>query len=110
MAEVATSCELRATQVGLGEVGLDEVDGGVGVVGAFGSDLRATQVGVDEVGRSEVDEGLAVAELGSELRAAQVGVVEVGPGEVDRTPPDERGTHELAVRHVVPAQVELLVP
>ena len=110
----AISSELRATQVGVGEVCASEIDGAVAVVGTVGSKLPVAQVGVDEVGSSEVDHGAAglpTAGLptSSELRTAQVGVVEVGPSEVDRTLPDERGIHELAVRQVVPAQVERLV-
>eukprot|EP00964_Phaeocystis_antarctica_P155100 scaffold124088_cov53-Phaeocystis_antarctica.AAC.1 len=45
--------ELRATQVGVGEVGISEVDGG-GAEG-FDSKRRATQVGVGQTGSVQLD-------------------------------------------------------
>eukprot|EP00964_Phaeocystis_antarctica_P055511 scaffold32656_cov108-Phaeocystis_antarctica.AAC.2 len=78
--------ERPATQVGLGEGGLGEVDGGGARLGR-GSDIRVAQVGVGEVGLSEVDGGEAalggVHAVGSERPATQVGVREGGLGEVD---------------------------
>jgi hypothetical protein len=61
--------DLRATQVGVGEVGLIEVDGGVPP--AIGTELRVTQVGVGEGGLSEVDDG--VASLGLSMPAIKKG-------------------------------------
>eukprot|EP00964_Phaeocystis_antarctica_P069353 scaffold42119_cov77-Phaeocystis_antarctica.AAC.2 len=50
--------------------GLREVDGGGAVVAkSDGSELRATQVGIGQIGLTEVDEGVAEAAIGSELRA-----------------------------------------
>ena len=74
--------ELRATQVGVSEVGLGEFDDGIAVE-ACGRELRPAQVGVGEVGRREVDGGSVALAIGSELRVAQVGVSESRPSEVD---------------------------
>eukprot|EP00964_Phaeocystis_antarctica_P061262 scaffold36596_cov52-Phaeocystis_antarctica.AAC.3 len=75
--------DLRATQVGAGEVGLSEVDDGLAEGTGRGSDLRATQVGASEVGATNVDGGVTDGGVGSDLRATQVGVREVGATEVD---------------------------
>eukprot|EP00964_Phaeocystis_antarctica_P029740 scaffold16773_cov31-Phaeocystis_antarctica.AAC.2 len=44
----------------------------------------------------------------SELRAAQVGVGDVVLVQLDRTPPEERGSLEVAVRQVIPAVRQVL--
>ena len=71
---------IRVTEVGVH--GVSKIHGGLAVDG-LGSELRATQVGVGEVGPAEVDAGVAVGVLGNQLRATQVGVGEVGSDEVD---------------------------
>ena len=92
---VALGVEIRATQIGEGEVGVLEIDDGVAVLVVFGigRECPATQVGVGEVGLRKVYDGVAavvvvgvallITTVGSKPRASQVGVGEVGPSEVD---------------------------
>ena len=70
---LVSGSDLRATQVGVGEVGLSEADRGVTVC-AYGSERRATQVGVREVGFLEVDGGgvVAIASIGIESRVTHL--------------------------------------
>eukprot|EP00964_Phaeocystis_antarctica_P143720 scaffold109321_cov57-Phaeocystis_antarctica.AAC.1 len=122
--------EVRAAQVGVGEVGLSEVNEGSIIVIAIyvGSELRATEVGVGEVGLSEGDGGkpvvasgehratqVCVGEVGfievdeagfptiaKKLRATQVGVGEVGFSEVDGgVVPESRGMEQQATQVTV---------